>query len=66
MVVKGEIPVLEQDYDLTDASGFMDTGKNVVAGVIGVTMLLGVFAGGRALWNRISSKTSQVDKVEVF
>lgn len=66
MPVKGSIPVIDQDYDLTSADGFMTTGRNVVAGVLGVSMLLGIAAGGRALWNRASEEVPQVDEVEVF
>ena len=66
MVVKGEIPVIDEDYDLSSAGGLVTTGKNVVAAILGVSMLLGIVAAGRALWNRASEEVETVEEVEVF
>jgi len=63
MVLKGTIPVLDETYDLTDPAS---TGMTVVTGVLGVAMMLGIFAGGRALWNRLSMQTDAVGQIEVL
>lgn len=66
MVVKGEIPVIDENYDLTSGDGVMRTGKNAVAAIIGVGMAFGIFAGGRALWNKVANQTDAAQQVEVF
>jgi len=66
MPVKGQIPVVEQDYDLTSADGAVSTGKGVISGVLGVSMLFAIVATARALYNRASEEVDGVKEVEVF
>lgn len=63
MALKGTIPVLDEPYDLMNPA---DTGMTVIQGVLGVTMMLGIFAAGRSLWNRLSQQTDAVGQVEVL
>lgn len=66
MPVKGEIPVIDERYDLTSVSGGISTAKTAVGGIVGVAMLIGVAAGGRALYNRIAREAPQLDEIETF
>jgi len=63
MVVKGEIPVVEESYDVSDP---VSTGKTALTGMVGFAMLFGIVAGGRAIWNRVSQSTNALGEVEVF
>lgn len=63
MVLKGEIPVLDESYDLSDPSG---TAMTAVSGIIGVAMMFGIFAAGRAVYNRLSQETDAVTQIEVL
>jgi len=66
MPVKGEIPVIEQDYDLTSADGAVSTGKGVISGVLGISMLFAIVAAARTLYNRASEEVDTVNEIEVF
>lgn len=63
MVLSGEIPVLDESYDLSDPTG---TAKTAVSGVVGVAMMFGIFAVGRSLYNRLSQETDAVNQIEVL
>lgn len=63
MVLEGEIPVLDEEYDLSDPSG---TAMTALSGVIGVAMMFGIFAAGRAVYNRLSQETDAVNQIEVL
>jgi len=63
MVLKGEIPVLDESYDLSDPSG---TAMTAVSGIVGVAMMFGIFAAGRSVYNRLSRETDAVNQVEVL
>lgn len=60
---KGTIPVVDQEYDLSDPAG---TGKTALSGVIGVTMMLAIFAAGRSVFNRLSQETDALNEVELL
>lgn len=66
MPVKGDIPVVDEQYDLTSVEGAVNTGQNVVAGAVGVGMAIGIFAAGRAMYNKVQESTDSVQQVEVF
>lgn len=63
MVLKGSIPVLDESYDLSDPSG---TAMTAVSGIVGVAMMFGIFAAGRAVYNRLSMETDAVNQIEVL
>jgi hypothetical protein len=63
MVLKGEIPVLDESYDLSDPSG---TAMTAVSGIVGVAMMFGIFAAGRSVYNRLSQETDAVNQIEVL
>jgi hypothetical protein len=63
MVLEGEIPVLDEEYDLSDPSG---TAMTAVSGIVGVAMMFGIFAAGRAVYNRLSQETDAVNQIEVL
>ena len=63
MVLKGSIPVLDESYDLSDPSG---TAMTAASSVVGVTMMLAIFAAGRTVFNRLSQETDALDEVEVL
>ena len=60
---QGTIPVLDAEYDLSDPAG---TASTAVSGVIGVTMMLGIFALGRSLYNTASKQTDSLNEVELL
>ena len=62
-MLEGTIPVVGEDYDLSDPAG---TGKTVVTASLGVAMMFGIFAVGRELFNRASQTTDQLNEVEVL
>jgi hypothetical protein len=63
MVLQGTIPVLDEEYDLSDPAM---TAKTAVSGVVGVAMMFGIFAVGRSLYNRLSQETDAVNQIEVL
>lgn len=62
-MLKGTIPVADEDYDLSEP---VDTGKAFLGVGVGFAMLFGAAAVGRSLWNRVSRTTGAVNEVEVF
>ena len=60
---KGTIPVVDETYDLSDPAG---TGKTALSGIIGVTMMLAIFAAGRSVFNRLSRQTDALNEVELL
>jgi len=66
MVLKGPIPVLDEQYDLSSAEGLSSTAMTVVAGILGVAMMLGIFSAGRSLWNSLSQSSDQLNTVELL
>ena len=58
-----EAPVVGAEFDTSDVPGSM---MNVAMAILGVTMTLGIVAGGRALWNRIAGEAPGVGSVEVL
>ena len=62
-MLKGNIPFVDQSYDLKDPSG---TAQSFAGGVIGIVMLFGATALARTVWNRISQTTDVVNEMEVF
>jgi len=56
-----EAPVVGVTFDTDDIPGSL---MNVVMGVVGVAMSLGIIAAGRSLWNSTSEQTDAVGEVE--
>ncbi len=66
MPVKGNIPVIDEDYDFTSADGAVSTTRNVLTGVLGISMLFAIVAAARALYNRASEEVDSAQPIEVF
>ena len=60
---QGTIPVLDSEYDLSDPAG---TASTAISGVVGVAMMLGIFALGRSLYNTASNQTDALNEVELL
>lgn len=63
MPVKGQIPVVEEDFDLS-RPGY--TARNAINAVVGVGLLLGVIAVAQSAYNRVSEQTNAVSQMEAF
>ena len=59
-MLKGTIPVADQDYDLGDPAG---TAKTFAGVVIGFIMLFAATSVGQALYNQISNASDSVEEV---
>lgn len=53
-MIKGNVPVFDESYDLSDPA---DTGKTFVSMAGGATLAIAAFAAAQKVWNEIGNRT---------